>query len=168
MKRRPKRDVTCSHIISDLADPVGGNRPGPKTTKIPIWAVTRSQVVGESVSQLNTEKPPLADKYTEQAPLTSSPEHGSAEHLASSPSAINSTVTTITASSHSTSTAKYDFTRIIDSSTQYGSITCYYSSISSRTHSAISAHGWRQIFRHMIFKLSRHTSIGTLISAPGN
>ena len=41
--------------------------------------VTCNQVVGESASQLGTEKSSLADKYTRQAPLTSLPEHGSAD-----------------------------------------------------------------------------------------
>ena len=71
--RRPKRAVTYSQVVHELADSVGGNRPRSIiTTRRYIRAVTCIQVVGESVSQSGMEKSSLADKFTEQAPLTSS------------------------------------------------------------------------------------------------
>ena len=66
--RRPKL------VVGELADSVSGNRPRLIiTTRGSIRAVTRSQIVGESASQPGTEKSSLANIYTGQAPLTSSP-----------------------------------------------------------------------------------------------
>ena len=77
---RSVRAVTCSQVVAGLADAVGGSRARLIiATRRSIRAVTRSQVVGKSASQPGTDNLSLADKYTEQAPLTSLPEHGSAD-----------------------------------------------------------------------------------------
>ena len=89
-----------------MADSVCGNRPRPiNTTRRRRSAVTRCEVVAGSAPQPGTEKSSLADTYTEHAPPTSSPEHGSPENPESSCSSTSTPVTpTATSSSISTMT----------------------------------------------------------------
>ena len=157
-------------IIADLA---GGNRLRPIImTGRPIRAVTRRQVVGESASQPSTEKSYKcpSEKYTEQAPPTSSPEHESAEHPTSSSSASTATITT--APSHSISTmttsassstaaaapattaAKTPANTAASSATTVG--TTAVSAMTTVPHCGrMQPFRQQQITRHLLFKLSQ-------------
>ena len=94
--------------VPDIPD--GYLRPKPvyirpcavSSTSRSAGAVHRSQVDGESVVHHGREKSSPADQYTEQAPPTSSPEHGAAEYPASSSS--TGTAETAAATSRCTST----------------------------------------------------------------